>query len=173
MLELIKGLEALIPNVVFHGDLRTNDQSLYESMNLLMDGIEKPSYAEVYEMALDIYRKEKTEEVNLNTSDMIVNQFKFSVDPSLIFKMDLNFQFNVQTLFSQRDYLTYPYLLKISSDYKGMPMMMSITDVNEFISFQTEAVVHIQTCIHTGVAEKSKIAVMTEEELNIYIDPRS
>ena len=171
-LSLVNGLNVLIPNVSFSGDLRLNDERSYEAIVILNEGIEKPSFEDVYNEALDIYRKEKTVEINLKTSDMIENDFSFSLKPDLVFHMDLVFQFNVQTLFSQRDLLTYPYSLKISSDSKGTPVIMTIEDANEFISFQSEALHYIQTCIHTGVAEKMKISTMTEEELDNYIDPR-
>lgn len=172
MLMLIKGLEKLLPDAIFKGDLRTNDIDLYEALKLIDEDLTKPTYEEVYEAALNVYRKEKTEEVNDKTTDLIINDFTLSTKPDLIFHLDLQFQFNVQTLYSQKNYLPYPYNLKISSSDNGLPVMMLIADTTEFDTFHIEALTHIQTCIHIGVAEKNKITAMNEEELNNYIDPR-
>jgi len=171
MLRLINGLESLIPNVKFKGDLRENSERLYNSIEIL-DNV-KPSYEDVYQASLDYYRKEIANSIDNKTSEKITYEFIFSEDTnSNKFKTDLQWQFNIQTIYMNKNNLTYPYYLKINSDNKGMPIYFTIQDSSQFDRLYTELFQFINQWLYSGWQEKTKISNMTEEELVNYVDVR-
>jgi len=172
MLRLINGLESLIPNVRFKGDLRTNDRELYESLTIL-SGEEKPLYDIVYQASLDYYKKEIANKINEKTSEKITYEFIFSEDENKNkFKADLQWQFNIQTIYMNKNNLTYPYYLKVNSDNKGMPIYFPIQNSSQFDKLYTELFQFINTWLYSGWQEKTKISSMTEEDLDNYVDVR-
>ena len=173
MLRLIDGLEFLIPNVKFKGDLRENNERMYEALTIIEPIVAKPTYSEVYQAALNVYMKSITNIVDDKTSYNIAYGFSFSEDVSgNKFKADLQWQFNIQTLFAMRNTLTYPYHLKINSDDRGMPIYFTIEDASQFERLYTELFTYINTWLYTGWQEKTKISLMTETELDNYEDLR-
>jgi len=164
---LLDGIQKLVPGAKFKGQFVNNNEIEYGTITWL-DTREKPSFIAVDQAALTVFRKNIRTAINIKTTQIIKH---FNYNGNFVY-MDLEFQFNMSQLVVMKDYLTYPYTMKIHDDEDGCGVYFTVNNSDELVSLYQAGFMHVSQTLAEGRQLKDQLKNMNRTELEEFQDTR-
>jgi len=164
---LLDGIQKLVPGAKFKSRFVNNNEIEYGTMQWL-DIRDKPSFIDVDQATLQSLRRDIRTEINLKT-DNIIKYFEYS--DSIVY-LNLEFQFNLSQLVVMKDYLTYPYTMKVHDDTNGGGVYMTMDTSDDLIALYHAGFNHVSQVLSDGRILKDQLNEMGRTELEEFQDLR-
>lgn len=171
--DIAAGLDTLVPDANYSGSLKYNTEQEYDNL-IWADDRPKPTFIEVDAAALNVMRQSIARDLNDRTRYEIITNFRTSIDPTVPIESTMEWQFDVLNLWLNRDsgIFEYPYQLYCSLSEESNARYINVADSSVLHTIYLEMFGYVDGWLKSGRDEKSKLASMTREELEVYEDPR-